>query len=168
MNEFRRAEIRAETPTGRVLVGTVMPYGAVARIGDAFRERFEPGSISPRSGATLNLQHERSMLLARIGAGLEFDDRPDKLTMRADLPKTRLADDVLEGVRAGLYGGLSLEFRAHDERWPERDLRVVTRADLHGVAIVDTPAYTEAMVAEARAAAWGRQPRRGTVFLPVV
>ena len=168
MNEFRRAEIRAETPTGRVLVGTVMPYGAEAKIGEAFRERFEAGSIVAVPRATLNLQHERSMLLARVGAGLEFTDAPDRLTMRADLPKTRLADDVLEGVRAGLYGGLSLEFRARDERWPERDLRVVTRADLMGVAIVDTPAYTEAMVAEARAAAWGRQPRRGTVFLPVV
>jgi len=135
--EWRAVELRAEG--GRAIGGTVVRYGDTANLGQ-FRETIARGGLSIAGDARLNLQHQRHILLARAGAGLTFVDGPEALEMRAELPATRAADDVLEGVRAGLLRGLSAEMVVKQDRWEGRE-RTIERAELRSVAVVDTPAY---------------------------
>ena len=60
--------------------------------------------------------------------------------MVATLPETRDCDDVLTLVRAKVLRGLSVEFHTLAERL-ESLTRVVHRASLRGMAVVDRPAY---------------------------
>ena len=132
-----------------------MPYGALAEPPAVpMPERFEPGAFGDLSGADviLNRQHLRAAPLARTGGGgLTLADGPDALRMSADLPETREAADALTLVRAGILRGLSVEFRALRERI-ERGVRVIVRAKLIRIGLVDEPAYKGAGV-EARQAA---------------
>ena len=93
--ERRFTEFRQE---GRRLLGTVIKYGDVSRQPWG-TERFEPGAFQPIGDVILNAHHERSRPLARVGGGLTLEDSPQALTMTAELPNTREADDVLELVR---------------------------------------------------------------------
>ena len=70
--------------------------------------------------------------------------------MRAVLPETREADDVLTLVRANVLRNLSVEFLAQRER-VMGGVRVIERGIIHGLAVVDSGAYPDATVA-ARAA----------------
>ena len=144
--EFRSrpVELRAE---GRQLSGVVMPYNERALMPWG-GERFEPGAFQPLGDVKLNLQHQRTTLLTRTGAGLELIDGPDALRMVAALPDTTAARDAVELVRAKVLQGLSVEFSARQERLENGD-RVVSRAVLSGVGIVDDGAYASATV-EAR------------------
>ena len=143
---IRAAELRAE---GRRLSGVVMPYNEVAVLPWG-RERFDSGAFSGDRAAEvrLNLQHQRTILLTRTGAGLTLDDTPQALRMVADLPDTQSARDCVELVRANVLRGLSVEFEAIRER-SEGDLRIVESAILSGIGVVDDGAYTGATV-EAR------------------
>ena len=158
--ELRQAE-------GRVIEGVAVRYGDVAVIGAAFRERIEAGAFGRVADADviLNAQHDRTTPLARTGGGgLSFADSAESLSLRADLPETRAADDVLALVRSGVLRGLSIEFRAVAERI-EAGVRVIERAVLRGVAVVDTPAYPASEV-EARMAMLPRPaPARRRLWL---
>ena len=94
--------------------------------------------------------------LPRTGAGLTMTDTAEALRFDADLPATRAADDVLELVRTGVLRGASIEFESTRERM-EGDLRIIERATLKGVSIVDTPAYSDSEI-EARMAAMAPAP----------
>ena len=97
----------------------------------------------------LNRQHQRVVPLARTdGGGLELRDVEGKLVMKAELPETQDAKDVLELVRKKVLRGLSVEFKALEE-YIENGVRVITRAVLSGIGVVDTPAYSGSVV-EAR------------------
>ena len=107
--EMRFCEVRAE---GRSLSGTAVRYGDVASFAWG-RERIEPGAFAPLGDAILNAQHDRATPLARTdGGGLTLLDSEAALEIRAELPPTRSADDVLELVRAKVMRGLSIEFVA--------------------------------------------------------
>ena len=147
--ETRFTECRAD---GRRLIGTVVKYGDVARLPGGIQERFEPGAFGDVAAADviLNGHHERSRPLARTGGGgLVLENSETALTMRAELPQTNDANDVLELVKTGVLRGLSVEFAAQSERM-EAATRVIERARLGGMAVVDKPAYPESSV-EARA-----------------
>ena len=158
--EFRFCELRAD-PDKRELSGRAIVYGDTANLG-AFRERFAPGAFGDvaNTDAILNRQHRRDVPLARTaGGGLELRDGPEALEIRATLPETREADDTLALVRSKVLRGLSIEFKALQERM-ESGVRVVTRAILKGVAVVDTGAYPLSVVA-ARHAQNVKRERRG-------
>ena len=145
--ERRYVEIRQ---SGRTLSGVAIRYGDTA-IFPWGRERFEPGAFGDVSLADviLNTQHDRQTPLARTGgAGLTLLDSSAALEIRADLPDTQPANDVLALVKRGVLRGLSIEFKATSERM-EQDLRIVEQADLAGVSVVDTGAYPGSTV-EAR------------------
>ena len=147
--ERRFVELRAE-PEGRRLSGVAVRYGDTARLPWG-EERFEPGAFGDVAGADviLNVQHERTRPIARTGgAGLALVDTSERLAIRADIPPTKDGDDALALVRAGVLRGLSVEFRAVAERI-EGGVRVIERAVLSAVGIVDTPAYPASEV-EAR------------------
>ena len=140
--EFRFVEFRQD---GRTLEGTAIRYGSEAEV-LGFRERFQRAAFGDISAldVILNRQHDRARPLARTGGGgLELLDSEESLTIRAVLPQTRDADDVLALVEARILRGLSLEFRAQKEQW-EGNLRTVRKALLTGIGVVDRPAYTDA------------------------
>ena len=143
--ERRFVELRQE---GRRLSGTAITYGSEAQI-LGFRERFESGAFGDVSALDilLNRQHDRARPLARTGGGgLKLRDSAERLRIEATLPETRDADDVLALVKAGVLRGLSLEFNAVRERWAG-DLRIISRATLRAVGVVDRPAYPDSTVA---------------------
>ena len=144
MSEKRYCELRAQ---GRVLSGSAVRYGDVATLPFG-RERFQAGA-SPgvaTSDVILNASHDRGRPLARTGGGgLVLTDTAKELSIRADLAPTREADDTLTLVRAGVLRGISLEFIARSER-REGNVRVIERADLRGLGVVDRPAYGGSLV----------------------
>ena len=144
--EFRRAELR-QGP-GRSVTGVAVRYGDLAQLPWG-EERIEAGAFAPLGDVVLNSFHDRTTPLARTGgAGLTLDDTAERLAISAELPPTQAADDVLALVRAGIMRGLSIEFRAVAERM-EGAVRVIERAVLSGIGVVDTPAYPASEV-EAR------------------
>ena len=124
---------------GRSLSGLALPFEVEARAGN-MRERFARGSVQSSGEAILNRQHDRALPLAREPETLTFEVREDGLWMRAALPETQEADDTLALVRARVLRGLSVEFVAQSERM-EGAVRVITRAVIHGLAVVDSGAY---------------------------
>ena len=146
--EYRFAE--GVTVVGRALVGTVMPYGQVAD-GKKGPEKFLAGAFGDVANvdAILNLQHDRKQPLARTGGGgVILVDAPEALTMTATLPETAAGNDAVALVTGGVMRGLSVEFAALRER-REAGVRVIERAVLLGIGLVDRPAYPAATV-EAR------------------
>ena len=139
MVEFRVAELRS---TGRVVEGRAIAYGDIARTSFG-PERFESGAFGDllKADVILNASHRRDRPLARTGGGgLVLTDGPDALDVRAELPETREADDALENIRRKIYRGLSIEFEPTAERMAA-GVRVIERANLSGMGIVDRPAY---------------------------
>ena len=160
--ERRYCELRAEG--GRKLSGVAIVYGDTATLPGGLRERFEPGAFAPVGDVILNRQHDRGEPLARTGGGgLELDDSPQALRIRASLPPTGAGEDCLTLVRAGVLRGLSIEFRAVTERF-EGNVRIIERAALEAVAVVDSGAYPGSTV-EARKAAPEPQARRARLWL---
>lgn len=153
MIERRYCELRVADASGREITGTAVRYGDVARLPWG-RERVQPGAFGEgvaRADVLLNLQHDRGQPLARTGGGgLTLTDSPEALTVRASLPATRLGDDTLALVRGNVLRGLSVEMRVTGER-PEGGVRVVERAKLVGIGIVDRPAFPASEI-EARQA----------------
>lgn len=157
MHEIRFTDIRAE---GRTLSGTVIRYGDEARLPWG-REVIRSGAFGDvrAQDVILNRQHDRALPLARTGGGgLFLEDGAEALSVRAELPETRDSDDVLTLIRQGVLRGLSLEFTAKEESY-EGDLRIISRAALQGVAVVDKPAYPSSLV-QARMARL-ETPKRG-------
>ena len=152
MIEKRAIEIRADGE--RSIIGVVARYGAAADL-RRFKETIAPGAFE-FDDVILNRQHDRNLPLARTGgSGLTLEDTPDALTMRAEIPPTRIGTDALEAVKAGLLRGASVEMEVRDACWdydqgpiPVREIR---SAKLHAIGLVDRPAYP-ASVVEARAA----------------
>ena len=137
--EFRDGlEFRA---VGRVLSGVAMRYGDVADLAMGVRERFEVAAFQPLGDVSLNLQHDSQRELARTGNGLTVIDGPRSLELRAVL--TGSAE--LELVKRGALNGFSIEFHALSQR-TEGDVRVVQKAKLSAIALVDRAAYPASKV----------------------
>lgn len=146
--EKRFSEIRAE---GRTLEGVAIRYGDVAEFPWG-RERIEPGAFAPLGDVILNRQHKRDLPIARTGGGgLSLTDSTEALRVRAELPDVPSANETLSLVRSKILRGLSIEFFPVAER-QSGDLRIIEKAKLIGVGVVDEPSYPKSEVV-ARAAA---------------
>ena len=147
--EYRVHELSLD-PEKRELTGIAMPYNSVG-LAPFGEELFESRAFGPdveQSTVFLDVMHVRERLLARTGGGgLVLTDTPEALLLTATLPSTREADDTLELVSKGILTGLSVAFRAIKER-QEGKRRIVQEARLGRVAIVDVPAYADAMVSK--------------------
>ena len=133
--EKRYLEIRHSE--GRILQGVALPYNQIGQ-SPYGREMFESRAFSPLpADVILNVQHDRGRPIARTGGGLYLDDTDKALSIRAVLPATRESDDTLALVRAGVLRGLSIEFKALQER-RENNVRVVAKALLSGIGVVDS------------------------------
>lgn len=129
---------------GRTLSGLALPFGVETRIG-RMRERFARGSVQSSGEAILNVQHDRGRAIAREPETLTFEVRASGLFMRATLPETREADDVLTLVRNGILRGLSVEFLARRESMVA-NVREIRAATVYGLAVVDRGQYSDASV----------------------
>ena len=141
-------EIRAE---GRRLSGPAIVYGDVS---PGHRERFEAGAFDLSAGPTrwLDWDHDATRVIAFTGGGgLTLRADSAGVHVEADLPAIPIADKALAAVRAGEMRGLSVEFTALDET-REAGLRLILKAELVGVALVQIPSYRKS-VAENRGAA---------------
>ena len=137
-----------------------MKYGDIS---PSHREPFEPGALRLAEAVHLDLHHDPERAVPwHPGGGLTLDNGRDALTMRAELPPISAADRALAEVRAGLVGGLSVEFRTVTERM-DGDLRVIEDAVLSGVWIVKASSYAESEVEARRRGGGGgcREPRTG-------
>ena len=162
---FAEFELRAggDDRSPGTLAGVAMPYGTVADLGGGLRERFEPGAFGPDPGGRdvlANWQHSREAPLGRTGGGgLTLADGPDALRAELALPATAAGRDVAELARRRVLRGFSVEFTAAKDRF-EGGVRVVMRATLSGLAIVDRPAYGEALASLRARALDAAMPRR--------
>ena len=147
--EYRFQELTLDGDK-RQLSGIAMPYGSIASLPWG-EELFEPRGFGPdveQSVVFLDVMHVREKLLAKTGGGgLVLTDSPEALRLTATLPNTREADDTLELVSKGVLTGLSVAFRATKER-QEGKRRVIQSAHLGRIAVVDVPAYADAMVSK--------------------
>ena len=147
--ERRYVELRADDD-GRTLRGVAVTYGDVAKLPFG-EERIEPGALE-FGDVILNAHHDRAAPLARTGgAGLTLSDSAERLAFTADLPETRDADDVLTLVRRGVMRGASIEMRVTGQRF-EAGVRVIERATVSAIGIVDTAAYPASEIEARRAA----------------
>ena len=147
--EHRFVELRAE-PESRKIAGVAITYNDLAKLPWGL-ERVSASAFGDVKSldVIMNLQHNRAMPLARTnGGGLQLLDDDDALRVEATLPATRMADDAITMVQTGVLRGLSIEFKATNEH-RQGNVRVIDRALLLGVSLVDQPAYPRSMV-EAR------------------
>ena len=118
---------------GRTLTGTVLRYGDFS---PEHGERFMPGSLAPVPAVPLNLQHDRRMVVLEAGEFI-LNDTPRALEVRAELPPDSAA---IKLVKRGALNGFSVEFNARSER-REAGVRIIERAELVGIGLVDQPSY---------------------------
>ena len=146
MIEYRFSTMDASAG-GRNIAGTAIRYGDRASIDGKFVEEFKPGAFNPIGDVVLNWMHDRAKPLARTGehGGLQLADSATELRVAATLPETTLADDAVELIRRGVFRGLSIEFRSIRES-TVGGVRVIEKALLSGIGIVDRPAYSNAEV----------------------
>lgn len=153
---FAAFELRAADEGPGVIQGIAMVYGREAVIAPGLRERFEPGAFGDVGSLDVraNMQHDRRAPLARSlpGGGLVLADGPSELRAEVSLPDTQTGRDVAVLARRGVLSGFSIEFRVRPagER-VEAGTRVISRADLVGLAVVDVGAYPNAVITALRA-----------------
>ncbi|MDE0520923.1 MAG: HK97 family phage prohead protease [Boseongicola sp.] len=140
MNERRNSgEVRL---AGRTLTGVVMAYGDVS---PEHSERFLPGAFGPEPRAALDVQHDPSLIVLPAER-VALTDGPESLILRADLPPRSGAHSL---VQRGALNGLSVEFVSQAEHRDASGVRVIERANLIGIGLVDSPSYPGSTV-EAR------------------
>lgn len=138
---------------GRTLHGVALRYGEQARDRP---ELFRSGAFQPiPDRVSMNLQHDRSGLreiATTDGGSLRIDDRPEALRVEADL---REGSAELSLVRRRALRGLSVEFRPVTEHRNASGVRVIERAELAGIGLVDSGSYrTEVELRQAFDEAW--------------
>ena len=138
---------------GRTLSGTVLRYGDIS---DEHRERFLPGAFGPTPSAPINIQHDPTMIVLDAGDYV-LSDSERALEIRADLPAGSAA---LSLVKRGALNGFSVEFNARAER-REGGIRVVERAYLVGIGLVDEPSYADSQAEVRRGGGGGGRGSRG-------
>lgn len=160
MLEKRYGSLEYRADAGRV-VGVAMRYGSVATIGGQFSERFEAGAFGDVAAldCLCRLQHERSSPIGRTGGGgLELLDSAAELRVELALPATTQGRDAAELLRLRILRGWSVEFRAEQERF-EAGTRIVERARLDAVGLVDKPAYDDSLATIAKRCRGGLEGR---------
>ena len=137
MIEFRREnnELKIE--------GVVVTYNEITSRTVFGKEKILPRSFGNLTTAdvVLNKQHDRSKPIARTGkGGLTLIDSPLELRAKAILPDTAEARDTVKLIEDEVLQGFSVEMIVLQER-QESAVRVIEKASLVGIAVVDRPAY---------------------------
>lgn len=147
MLEYRAATV--ELFGERAIQGVAVPFNRRARLPSGRIEIWASNSALPSGDALLNAEHIRGRWLAREPDSLVFEQRSDGLYWRAEMPNTSGARDAVEMVRARIYRGASVEFRAQRERTAADGARVIVAASVTGLALAARPVFADTTV-EAR------------------
>ena len=132
MTHKRTTQLRL---SGNTLTGVAVRYGEIS---PQFRERVEVGAFNPLPTAIpINLQHDENIELV---ANAQLTDTDTELRVSAELPPR---SGYLELVKRQSLNGFSIEFIPERERM-DGGIRVIERAKLTAVALVDTGAYPSA------------------------
>ena len=151
------------------LEGTVVTYGERTSVyGGQFDEVFEPNSLGDLRSADviLNVMHDRKRPIARTGGGgLTLFQEGNKVKLLAKPEPTREAQDAHRLVRAGVYRGLSMEFRSKQDKF-EGNLRRISQASLVDVGVVDRPAYLGSTIEARNKIEYRQEGNSLTGFIP--
>ena len=147
--EFRYAPLTTVEAGSATFQGVLMKYRSIGE-GPYGKEVFLPGSFGnvEQAEILLNVQHDRSRPLARAPGTMQLVDSNSVLTLVAKPPATQEVQDARMMVQAKILTGLSIEFTALEQEH-RNGLRVISKAQLCGVGLVDTPAFPASTV-EAR------------------
>ncbi len=137
------------------------PIGAM--LGDSkIRECIRPTAFNgvDTSRVLLLADHNMGRPLARVGAGLTLDNRPDGLYFTASLPDTTEARDMVTLLKSGVLSECSFGYTVASETIEKHDGLVWLAVDqvgaLYELSIVSAPAFqgTSALAASRK----GRTP----------
>ena len=139
-NITRDLELRAE---GRTIRGIAISYRDYS---PSHRERFVPGSVALEQVVNFNLQHDPHKTIAyHPNGGLALEATDQGLEIRAEVPPTPAGDYALDLVQSGKASGLSIEFRALEDR-QANGIREIVKAVVSGVGLVRSPSYPQSKV----------------------
>ena len=149
MPEFRFSPLTTVEAGSATFQGVLMKYRSIGE-GPYGKEVFLPGSFGnvEQAEILLNVQHDRSRPLARAPGTMQLVDSNSVLTLVAKPPATQEVQDARMMVQAKILTGLSIEFNATEQEH-RNGVRVISKAQLCGVGLVDTPAFPASTV-EAR------------------
>ena len=130
---------------GRSLHGVALRYNEPARDRP---EMFLPGAFQPIGDVTLNLMHDQGRPLASTSGGdLQVRDCSTQLELVASL---RSGSAELSLLRRRALRGLSVEFRSLSEHRDSNGLRVISKAELPAIGLVDEGSYNTQVEVRAR------------------
>lgn len=147
--EYRAAPGPVSVFGERFVEGYAIPYGQRTRLPDGRFEIWEPRSAIASGSGLLNLEHSRTVPLAREPDTLAYEQRDQGLFFRAEMPDTQAGRDALELVRKRVLTGASVEFRANRQRRASDGTRVIQLGFVNGLALTARPIYSGSTV-EAR------------------
>ena len=99
------------------------------------------------SDIILNHQHNRELALCRNkGGGLTLKNNASELTFKAELPDTNHGKDCYTLVKRKVIRGASIEFRALEDSYESDGTRIIEKAELVGIALVDRAAYPQSTI----------------------
>lgn len=179
--EIRQFSGRAAKPSAgadRKLSGQAAPFMSQTLIGGAFREQIDPKSWNKTladGDQVLLDNHNSAKPLARRSAGtLELHAGHGGVQWAAKAANTSYANDVLENVRAGNYGGCSFSFQVTKggDKWEENTpdgipLRTLTDIKVREISVVTFPQYDDTSVA-ARSAVELAMEYRMNYWRPII
>lgn len=156
--EIRRAEVRADEATGRLVSGYAVRFDCES-LNMGFVEIIHRGSITDETIAQSDvfalLNHNENTVLARSNHGtgslsLKVDN--DGVYYEFEAPQTANGDELLEHIKRGEISQSSFAFSVSpdegSEKWTKRTDGVIQRdiykiARLYDISPVYQPAYTE-------------------------
>ena len=128
-----------------VLRGVVLDYSdtGVQRddFGNEYRYRVKAGGIQLAPSVVLNLGHNRDKAVAgSMSPYLDFHDAEQQMALELRYPDTPLGREARDGVKTGIFSGLSAELKNSSTRVVDK-MTHIESALMDGVALVPSPAF---------------------------
>ncbi|ALL74272.1 hypothetical protein AD006_01140 [Pseudonocardia sp. EC080610-09] len=132
----------------REVEGLAVPYGIDQFISQDLTERFERGAFAKQLSAAHRTFFTRKHITqggSVIGKAVELRESAEGLVGKWKISETLIGDETLTLLRDGVLTGLSIGFRARQNR-RDKGVTVRTSATLVETAVVEEPAYGDLSV----------------------
>lgn len=149
--EVRTAAIGVVDEQSRIISGLAVPFGQTANVG--YPEQFARGAFEDDVVVSVHANHggvKRGEL--PVGVLTASRNRDDGFYVECRIANTARGDEVLELARDGILRYFSVGF-VPGEHQMRGDTVVRTKATLREVSLVETPAYSGAVIESVRSAA---------------
>lgn len=145
-----------------VLRGVVIDYsdtGEQRGWNGKHKYRVKPGGIEFARAVILNLQHDHHQPVAGYPSQyLALSDGEEQLTMELRYPETPHGRSARDGVKTGIFTGLSAELDDVSTRI-DGDITYIEKAVLDGIGLVTRPAFGKSRFFDDRAVVTGQTMR---------